>query len=264
MNLRSTWFTACLLLCMVAVLFTAGCTTNESSPAPVTQVDESVTDELVVDESVPQQTQKGPVDVTTADSSVSAPGDYVEVDYTGTLSNGEVFDSSVDRQPLGFVIASGVMIPGFDKAVQGMSVGEVKTITIPSAEAYGDWTPDMIFEIPRSIETEEEPPVVGEYIYLFGGSGFVPAMVLELSDETITVDANSPLAGQDLTFEITMLKIVKPTDPEHPNNAISTDSDASTQEVIIEIPEEVSEEVSEQVSEDVAEENPEETPESAE
>jgi peptidylprolyl isomerase len=225
---------------MVVVLFTAGCTDNENPLAPLTPSTQE-------DEAILEQAQEVPVTVTTkapvtvaiapVDSGVSAPGDYVEVDYTGTLSDGEVFDSSIGFQPLGFVVASGVMIPGFDEAVQGMSIGEVKTVTLTSAEAYGDWTEDMIIEIPRNIESEEEPPVVGEMIYLFGGAGFVPVTVLELSDETITVDANHPLAGEDLTFEITMVKIVKPTDPEHPNNSTDSDLNASTQEFIIEIPE---------------------------
>jgi len=168
---------------------------------------------------------------------ISAPDDYVEVDYTGSLSDGEVFDSSVGFEPLGFVIASGVMIPGFDEAVRGMAVGETKIVTIPSEDAYGDWTEEMVIAIPRDIPTEEEePPVVGEVIYLFGGMGFVPVTVLEVTDDFMIVDANHQLAGEDLTFEITMLKIVKPDDPEHPFNTVSTDN-SFTQEFVIEIPE---------------------------
>jgi peptidylprolyl isomerase len=173
------------------------------------------------------------------DNVVSEAGDYVEVDYTGTLADGTVFDSSLgdEREPLGFVLAAGTMIPGFDAAVHGMAVDETKTVTIPSKDAYGEWTEDMILKIPRDIETEEEePPVAGEYIYLFTGMGFMPALVLEVTDEAMTVDANHQLAGQDLTFEITMLKIVKPDDPEHPSNAVSTDA-FSTQEFVIEVPE---------------------------
>jgi peptidylprolyl isomerase len=168
---------------------------------------------------------------------ISAPDDYVEVDYTGSLSNGEVFDSSIGYEPLGFVIASGAMIPGFDEAVRGMAVGETKTVTILSEDAYGDWTEEMVISIPRDIPTEEEePPVAGEVIYLFGGMGFVPVTVLEVTDEVIIVDANHQLAGEDLTFEITMLKIVKPDNPEHPYNAVSTD-DSLTEEFVIEVPE---------------------------
>ena len=168
---------------------------------------------------------------------ISEAGDYVEVDYTGTLADGEVFDSSIGYEPLGFVLASGTMIPGFDAAAHGMAVGETKTVTIPSEDAYGEWSQDMILEIPRDIATEEEgAPVAGEYIYLFTGVGFVPATVLEVTDEVMIVDANHQLAGEDLTFEITMQKIVKPDDPEHPSNAVTTNG-ASTQEFVIEVPE---------------------------
>jgi peptidylprolyl isomerase len=170
-------------------------------------------------------------------SGVSEAGDYVEVDYTGTLTDGTLFDSSIGYEPLGFVLASESMISGFDAAAHGMTVGETKTVTIPSEDAYGAWSEDMILEIPRNIETEEEePPVAGDYIYLFTGMGFAPAIVLEVTDELMIVDANHQLAGQDLVFEITMVKIVKPDDPEHPANAVESD-DIPLQEFIIEVSE---------------------------
>lgn len=173
------------------------------------------------------------------DKVVSEDGDYVEVDYTGTLADGTVFDSSLgdEREPLGFVLGAGTMIPGFDAAAHGMTVGETKTVTLPSKDAYGEWTEEMILKIPRDIETEEaEPPVADEYIYLFTGMGFIPARVLEVTDEALIVDANHQLAGQDLTFEITMKKIVKPDDPEYPSNEVSIDT-SSPQELVIEVPE---------------------------
>jgi peptidylprolyl isomerase len=185
---------------------------------------------------------------------ISEAGDYVEVDYTGTLADGEVFDSSIGSEPLGFVLASGMMIPGFDAAAHGMAVGETKTVTILSEDAYGDWTEDMVFAIPRNLETEEEEaPVAGEYILLFNGIRFVSAIVLEVTDEAMVVDANPQLAGQDLTFEITMKKIVKPDDPEHPSNAVVTD-DSSTQEFVIEVPElEATEFIEEELASEVLE-----------
>jgi peptidylprolyl isomerase len=95
----------------------------------------------------------------------------------------------------------------------------------------------MIISVPRDLSTEEEePPVVGEIIYLSSGMGFFPVTVLEVTDEVLIVDANHQLAGEDLTFEITMLKIVKPADPEHPFNAVGT-TVPFTQEFVIEIPE---------------------------
>jgi len=222
---------------MVAVLFTAGCTESADvdMSVPIVIVDES---DVMEDASVVSTVDTViPLSVVST-SGISAPGDYVEVDYTGTLSDGEVFDTSIGRAPLGFVIASGAMIPGFDEGVRGMAVGETKTVTIPSDQAYGDWTEEMVIALPRDLTTEEEePPVVGEMIYLFSGMGFVPVTVVEVTDEEMIVDANHRLAGKDLTFEITMVKVVKPDDPDHPSNTVATNSFAQTQEFVIEIPE---------------------------
>ena len=226
---RSIGLSMLVVLCLAVTLFTAGCTDDAGTSPVVIPIESDVTD---IDTSAP-------VDETPASSlpGISGAGDYVEVDYTGTLADGEVFDSSVGLEPLGFVLAGGSMIPGFDAAVHGMAVGETKTVDILSEEAYGEWTEEMILEIPRDIATEEEePPVAGETIYLFSGMGFVPVTVLEVTDEAMIVDANHQLAGEDLSFEITMLKIVKPDDPEHPNNIVSTDT-SSTQEFVIEVPE---------------------------
>ena len=241
MNLRinrSIGIAVLLILCMAAALFTAGCIEDTSTPIVVVDDADGI-ETYATPEEIPLATPVStPISVSIVSTpGISAPDDYIEVDYTGSLSDGEVFDSSVGFEPLGFVIASGVMIPGFDEAVRGMAVGETKIVTIPSEDAYGDWTEEMVIAIPRDIPTEEEePPVVGEVIYLFGGMGFVPVTVLEVTDDFMIVDANHQLAGEDLTFEITMLKIVKPDDPEHPFNTVSTDN-SFTQEFVIEIPE---------------------------
>jgi peptidylprolyl isomerase len=150
------------------------------------------------------------VEKSTPAALISEAGDYVLVDYTGTMADGQVFDSSIGYESFGFVLGSGTMIPGFDAAAHGMAVGETKTVTILSDDAYGKWTEELILTIPRDIATEEEePPVAGEVIYLVGGMGSVPVTVLEVTDETLVVDANHQLVGEDLTFEITMVQIVK-------------------------------------------------------
>jgi FKBP-type peptidyl-prolyl cis-trans isomerase 2 len=133
----------------------------------------------------------------------------VSVHYTGTLGNGTEFDSSVGRDPLQFTIGAGEMIPGFDEAVIGMKLDEVKTVVIPSDEAYGPYRDELVVEFDR-----EELPVgqdwnVGDQVTLQGASGqIIPATVIEVTESTVTVDANHRLAGKDLTFEIRLVEIL--------------------------------------------------------
>lgn len=136
-------------------------------------------------------------------------GDTVQVSYTGKLKDGTVFDTSVGREPLEFTLGSGEMIPGFEKAVLGMKVGEKKTFTIPADEAYGQPRKELIVELPRQGFVSDIPPEVGQQLQATDSNGSVIiATVVKVTDTTITLDANHPLAGKDLTFEIELLKIL--------------------------------------------------------
>lgn len=134
--------------------------------------------------------------------------DKVKVHYKGTLSTGEVFDSSEGKDPLEFTIGSGQVIPGFDKGVEGMTVNESKTISIPCAEAYGDPVQGLIQEVPKNQLPEEIKPAVGLQLVSNTPDGQqIPMVVTEVKEESIVVDANHPLAGKDLTFELTLVSI---------------------------------------------------------
>lgn len=142
-----------------------------------------------------------------AGASGAAVGDSVQVHYTGSLSDGTVFDSSEGREPLSFVIGDGTMISGFDAAVRGMEVGEIKTVTIPTAEAYGDYREDLVVILAR--DELEEDLEVGERVSLQNVTSgeTIDFTVVEISDTEVTLDANHPLVGQDLTFEIELVTL---------------------------------------------------------
>lgn len=134
--------------------------------------------------------------------------DTVKVHYKGTLSNGEIFDTSEGRDPLEFTLGSGQVIPGFDKGIEGMAIDESKTINIPFAEAYGEVRSELVQEVPKSHIPEEIKPEVGLQLMSNTPDGQqIPLVVTEVKEETIVVDANHPLAGKDLTFEITLVGI---------------------------------------------------------
>jgi len=135
-------------------------------------------------------------------------GNIVQVEYTGKLTDGSVFDTSVGRQPLEFTIGAGQMIAGFDKAVLGMKTGESKTVTIPTAEAYGQHRDDLVIVIPRSQLPESLNPAVGQQLPMTRNDGMpVTVTVTAVTDTSITVDANHKLAGKDLIFEIKLISI---------------------------------------------------------
>ncbi|EMR02359.1 FKBP-type peptidyl-prolyl cis-trans isomerase [Cesiribacter andamanensis] len=134
-------------------------------------------------------------------------GDRVRVHYTGRLQNGEVFDSSKGREPLEFEIGGGMMIAGFDKAVNGMQVGDQKTVEIPSNEAYGERREEMMINIPRAQVPADITPQVGQQLALNNGGQQVPVTVTEVTDEKVVLDANHPLAGKDLVFDIELVEI---------------------------------------------------------
>lgn len=142
------------------------------------------------------------------DVSMPEEGDIVQVHYKGTLADGSVFDSSRGSDPLEFILGGGDMIAGFDKAVRGMQVGEIKTVTLPSNEAYGSYVNELAImfgrdKLPRNLE-----PVVGQQLDVREPDGTtVRVVVTNVSETSIIVDANHPLAGKDLTFEIELVKI---------------------------------------------------------
>lgn len=135
-------------------------------------------------------------------------GDAVQVHYTGKLEDGSVFDSSANREPLGFTIGGGQMIQGFDAAVYGMAVGDKKTVTIPAAEAYGEKREDMMIDVPIEQVPADIKPEIGMQLTLQGGNGQpMPVIVINIDEEKITLDANHQLAGKDLIFDIELVKI---------------------------------------------------------
>ncbi len=142
------------------------------------------------------------------DAAQAKNGNTVQVDYTGKLADGTVFDTSVGREPLEFTLGAGQVIPGFEKAVLGMKVGEKKTVTIPANEAYGPRSDDLILEIGREKLPSGLTPKVGQQLQMTRpDGGTIIATITNVSDNTVTIDANHPLAGKDLTFEIELVKI---------------------------------------------------------
>ena len=135
-------------------------------------------------------------------------GDTVKVHYRGTLKDGTEFDCSHGREPLEFTVDAGMMIPGFDKAVEGMTVGEKKTVEIPADEAYGPKNDNMIIDAPRENFPPDMDVQVGMMFALPQPNGQqVPVTVTKVTDQAITLDANHKLAGEDLTFEIELVEV---------------------------------------------------------
>ena len=135
-------------------------------------------------------------------------GDTVKIHYTGTLDDGTEFDSSAGRDPLEFELGSGQVIPGFDNAVEGMAVGDKKSVRIEAADAYGERHEQLIQQVPKSALPEELEPVEGMALQSETPDGqTMMFMVTAVSEEEITVDANHPLAGQALSFDIELVSI---------------------------------------------------------
>ncbi len=135
-------------------------------------------------------------------------GDTVRIHYTGTLLDGSTFDSSEGREPLEFVVGSGQIIPGLDTAIPGLTVGDKKEVNVPCQEAYGPINPEMRQAIPREGIPDEVPLEIGIQLQMQSPDGQVlPVTVVELDEATVTLDANHPLAGQDLIFNIEVTSI---------------------------------------------------------
>lgn len=176
-----------IIAIIVAVIF-AGCIENdESTPSPT-----------------PSTPTATPVPTATAKE-----GDTVKVHYTGTLEDGSVFDTSVEREPLQFTIGQGQMIPGFEQGVIGMKLGESKTITIPADQAYGPYNEGLVGVVERDHLPAGMEPEIGQQLQSTRANGqIVVVTVINVSESTVTVDANHRLAGKDLTFEIQLVEII--------------------------------------------------------
>lgn len=134
-------------------------------------------------------------------------GDTVRVHYTGKLGDGEVFDSSEGRDPLEFTLGEGRVIPGFEQAVTGMTPGDEQRVTIPADEAYGQRRDDLELVVPRTELPEDLEPDVGQQLQLQqNGQSFI-VTIADVSDESVKLDANHPLAGRDLTFDLQLVEI---------------------------------------------------------
>lgn len=139
-------------------------------------------------------------------------GDKVKVHYHGTLKSGETFDSSKGKEPLEFTVGSGQVIKGFDDGVRGMQPGDKKTVEIGVNEAYGEKNNDMIIEFPKNQFPEDMTAEPGMQLMMNNGSGQqFPVTITEVKEEVIVLDANHPLAGQDLIFDIELVSIDSPS-----------------------------------------------------
>lgn len=135
-------------------------------------------------------------------------GDTVHIHYTGTLSDGSTFDSSEGRDPLAFEVGSGAVIPGLDQALPGMAVGDKKRVEIGARDAYGSANPNARQTVPRADVPADIPLDVGTTLQVQTPTGQVmPVTVAEVTDDAVTLDANHPLAGKDLTFDIELVAI---------------------------------------------------------
>ncbi len=134
-------------------------------------------------------------------------GDAVSVHYTGSFGDGKVFDSSREREPLEFTVGAGMVVPGFDKAVEGLAVGESIKTTIPPSEAYGPYRDELAQKVERKHLPPDTELEVGRSFKVSAGGQTAALTVTELSDEMVTLDGNHPLAGKELTFEIELVAI---------------------------------------------------------
>lgn len=136
-------------------------------------------------------------------------GDRVKVHYTGKLEDGTVFDSSLEGEPLEFTIGSGEIIPGFEDEIIGMEEGEKKTFTIPTDKAYGPHREELMLTVGRDEFPPDIQPSEGQQLQLRQPDGRVfYVVVIEVNEKTVTLDANHPLAGKDLTFDVELVEIL--------------------------------------------------------
>ena len=139
---------------------------------------------------------------------MASEGDTVKIHYTGTLEDGTTFDTSVGNEALEVTLGTGQLIIGFEEAVYGLKVGESKTVTIPAEEAYGLHRDDLVIVLEKKeLPTDLEPKVNQQFKIMLTDGSTMDVIVTNVSETMITVDANHPLAGKDLTFEIELVGI---------------------------------------------------------
>ena len=135
-------------------------------------------------------------------------GHSVKVHYHGTLSDGTIFDSSTGREPLEFEVGSGMVIAGFDEGVTGMSIGEKRSVNIPADQAYGQVQDEMIMEFPKAQFPPDMVPEIGLQLSMSNNEGQqFPVTIIEVKEDVVVLDANHPLAGKDLTFDLELVDI---------------------------------------------------------
>lgn len=138
-------------------------------------------------------------------------GDTVRVHYTGKLADGSVFGSSAGGEPVEFAVGAGSIIKGFDRAVVGMKVGDHRTVTVNAEDAYGPRRDDLVIKVDRQELPPHIDPAAGMLLQMKTVSGrYIPVRVTEVTEQNVIMDANHPLAGQDLTFELEMVEISSP------------------------------------------------------
>jgi peptidylprolyl isomerase len=190
---RKIYLSLAILIAAVGCILAAGCT----GTGPAEQSVPTLPTVPGADIQMPEVT----------DPSAAQAGDNVTVDYTGKLNTGEIFDSSVGRGPLMFTLGDGSMIPGFEQAIYGMKPNENKTFTIAAADAYGPRVEELVQEIPKEKIQLPEGVEIKEGDQLF--NGLYQVTVLKVGTENVTIDNNHPLAGKDLTFDITLTGLEK-------------------------------------------------------
>ena len=135
-------------------------------------------------------------------------GDKVKIHYTGSLKDGKIFDSSKEKEPLGFTIGEKMVIPGFENAVIGMTVGETKKVSLPPADAYGDHQKTLVVVVERSQLPPNIDPKVGMILHAQTNDGrSSDVTIIDITDEAATLDANHPLAGQELIFDLELVEV---------------------------------------------------------
>ncbi|MBN2466512.1 MAG: peptidylprolyl isomerase [Deltaproteobacteria bacterium] len=140
---------------------------------------------------------------------VAKSGDKVRVHFVGRLEDGTVFDSSRDREPREYIIGEGFYFSGFEHGVEGLKIGESTTVTIPPEKAYGPWIEELTVRVRKNDLPEDVKPVVGEKIRVWRPDGsLMPMVMTEVTDHTVTLDANHPMAGQTLIYEIELVDIL--------------------------------------------------------
>lgn len=152
-------------------------------------------------------------------------GDMVDIEYTGTLVNGSVFDSSKDRGPFQFVVGTGTAITGFDTQIKGMTIGQSKKFTLTPDEAYGEYDPTLIQAMPIGFIPKEENVTIGDTITLFNGENYFPAKIIDLNATNVTFDLNHQLAGQSLTFDVKLVNLTPAAVVEEMMNQSQNEND---------------------------------------